>query len=55
MVRGVERRAIARDDADPADFVARLAALAQYGAMRGYAWTLLPNRAHLLVRTGTRR
>jgi REP element-mobilizing transposase RayT len=54
MVRGIERRPIFRDDADRADFVARLAELAQHGAVTVYAWALLPNHAHLLVRTGTR-
>jgi len=54
MVRGLERRVIFRDDRDRADFVARLAALAVQGALSVYAWVLLPNHAHLLVRTGTR-
>lgn len=54
MVRGIERRAIFRDDQDRADFVARLAALAEQGALTVYAWALLPNHAHLLVRTGNR-
>jgi REP element-mobilizing transposase RayT len=54
MVRGWERRAIFRDDADREDFVARLAAVAEAGALIVYAWALLPNHAHLLVRTGIR-
>ena len=54
MVRGIERRAVFRDDADRADFVGRLAALAEAGAFTVYAWALLPNHAHLLVRTGNR-
>jgi REP element-mobilizing transposase RayT len=54
MVRGIERTAIFRDDRDRADFVARLARLAEQGAFTVYAWALLPNHAHLLVRTGTR-
>jgi len=54
MVRGLERRAIFRDDTDRADFVARLAALAESGALTVYAWALLPNHAHLLIRTGSR-
>ena len=54
MARGIERRAIFRDDADRAAFVARWAALAQAGAVTVYAWALLPNHVHLLVRTGTR-
>jgi REP element-mobilizing transposase RayT len=54
MVRGLERRNLFRDDSDRADFVARLAALAEGGALSVYAWALLPNHAHLLVRTGNR-
>jgi REP element-mobilizing transposase RayT len=54
MVRGLERRVIFRDDGDRVDFVARLAAVAEQGAWTVYAWALLPNHAHLLVRTGTR-
>ncbi len=54
MVRGLERRAIFKDDADRDDFLVRLAALAEAGAWTVYAWALLPNHAHLLVRTGTR-
>ncbi len=54
MVRGLERQPIFRDDADRADFVTRLAALAESGALCVLAWALLPNHAHLLVRTGTR-
>jgi len=51
MVRGIERTALFRDDIDRADFVARLATLAAQGAWTVYAWALLPNHAHLLVRT----
>jgi REP element-mobilizing transposase RayT len=54
MVRGIERTTIFRDDVDRADFVARVAGLAEQGAWTVYAWTLLPNHAHLLVRTGAR-
>jgi REP element-mobilizing transposase RayT len=54
MVRGIERTAIFRDDRDRADFVARLAGVAEQSALTVYAWALLPNHAHLLVRTGRR-
>ena len=54
MVRGIERRPIFRDTKDRADFLARLAALADAAALVVYAWALLPNHAHLLVRTGQR-
>jgi REP-associated tyrosine transposase len=54
MVRGIDRQLIFRDDADREDFVARLAGLAEGGAWQVYAWALLPNHLHLLVRTGGR-
>ena len=54
MVRGIERRSIFRDDRDRRDFVTRLAALAKAQAWAVYAWALLPNHGHLLVRTGGR-
>ena len=54
MVRGIERRALFRDDADRADFVARLAALVRDTGVTVSAWALLPNHAHLLLRTGQR-
>ncbi len=54
MVRGLERRPIFRDDLDRADFVGRLAALVPATSLTVYAWAILPNHAHLLVRTGSR-
>jgi REP element-mobilizing transposase RayT len=54
MVRGIERRPIVRDDADRRDFLGRVAALVEGGALTVYAWALLPNHAHLLVRTRAR-
>ena len=54
MVRGIERRAIFRDDRDRADCVHRVAALTHAGAWGVRAWALLPNHAHLLVRTAKR-
>ena len=38
--------AIFQDDADRDDFLARLAALVEQGALTVYAWALLPNHAH---------
>ena len=54
MVRGIERTPIVRDEADRADFAARLARLVETGGLTVYGWALLLNHAHLLVRTGTR-
>src|SRR5574341_223473 len=52
-VRGIERTAFLRDDADREDFLARVAALAEAGTFTSYAWALLPNHA-LLLQTGQR-
>ncbi len=54
MVRGLDRQVIFRDDQDRDDFAARLAQLVETGAWTIYAWALLPNHVHLLVRTGQR-
>jgi REP element-mobilizing transposase RayT len=54
MGRGLDRQVIFRDDQDRADFVHRLATLAEAHALTVYAWALLPNHFHLLVRTGPR-
>jgi len=54
MVRGVNRQIIFRDDQDRGDFVRRIAGHADAGALTVYAWALLSNHLHLLVRTGTR-
>jgi putative transposase len=53
MVRGLERRALFRDDVDRADFVGPVARLAETGAWTIYA-SALPPHAHLLVRTARR-
>src|SRR2546427_3685926 len=50
MARGIERR-LFRDDRDRDDSVRCLAALVQAGSIIVYAWALLPNHFHLLVRT----
>src|SRR5437016_5729106 len=50
--RGIERRTIFRDDRDRADFLARLSTLAVDTATPLYAWALIPNHFHLLLRTG---
>ena len=54
MARGLDRQVIFRNDADRDDFVHRLAALAMAAAWSVYAWVLLPNHVHLLVRAGTK-
>jgi len=52
MARGIERRPIFIDDRDRYEFVRRLSDLALEGKLIVYAWSLMPNHFHLLVRTG---
>lgn len=52
ILRGMERGAIVTDDEDRTVFVARLGAVAIDTGTRIYAWALLPNHAHVLLRSG---
>ncbi|MBM4308524.1 MAG: transposase, partial [Deltaproteobacteria bacterium] len=52
MGRGIERTNIYRTDQDRNDFLNRLANQCLEGNIIVYAWSLLPNHFHLLVRTG---
>ena len=52
MGRGIERTRIFRTDQDREDFLNRLADLCIDGDLIVYAWALMPNHFHLLVRTG---
>ncbi len=54
MGRGIERKKIFINDTDRNDFLDRLAALAEEGAMDVYAWVLMPNLFHLLCKTHKR-
>ena len=54
MGRGIERNKIFISDKDREDFIARLSALAEEGAMDIYAWALLPNHFHILAKTKNR-
>lgn len=51
MVRGLERRALFRDDRDRTDFLTRLASVHERTGLEILAWALLPNHLHLLVRS----
>ncbi len=52
MCRGIERRPIVRDDTDRAVFVEHLRRVLTATGTPCYAWALLPNHVHLLLRTG---
>jgi REP element-mobilizing transposase RayT len=50
MVRGIERSKIFLDDEDRADFVGRFSRLLAETATDCFAWALIPNHFHLLLR-----
>ncbi len=51
MARGIERREIFRDDTDRRSFLDRLAVILDETQTQCYAWALIPNHFHLLLRT----
>jgi putative transposase len=53
IIRGIERRRIFRDDKDREAFLDRLGDILLSTSTPCYAWALIPNHAHLLLRTGT--
>ena len=51
--RGNRHAAIFRDDQDRDEFVRRLGLVATTRGLTIYAWALMPNHVHLLLRTGS--
>ena len=51
MARGIEKRTIFKDDRDMSQFVSRIAKCVAETGVSIYAWALMPNHIHLLVRT----
>ncbi|MBW2184928.1 MAG: transposase [Deltaproteobacteria bacterium] len=51
IFRGIEKCLIVKDDTDRLDFVARLNRLAVECSIEVYAWALMDNHVHLLVRS----
>jgi REP element-mobilizing transposase RayT len=52
IARGIERRKIFQDDPDCNDFLDRLGGILTETQTRCYAWALIPNHFHLLLKTG---
>jgi REP element-mobilizing transposase RayT len=52
IVRGIERKRIFVDDKDREDFLERMSALLQETRTLCYAWALMTNHVHLLLRSG---
>ena len=53
IVRGIERRKIFLDDFDRDNFSKHLGNVLSETVTPCFAWALIPNHAHLLLRTGT--
>lgn len=52
ICRGIERRKVFRDDHDRQAFIARLGRVLRETQSVCYAWALIPNHFHLLLKTG---
>jgi putative transposase len=52
MVRGIERKRIFNEKADYEEFLARLEQILKNSGAKVYAWALIPNHFHLLIRIG---
>ena len=52
IIRGIERKALFRDQADRDRFVERLGTVVGDTATTCYAWALMTNHVHLLLMTG---
>jgi putative transposase len=52
IARGIERGKIFKDDQDRFDFIKNLGSILEQTETTCYAWSLIPNHFHLLLRTG---
>jgi putative transposase len=53
IVRGIEKSPIFKDSQDYDNFLGRLGTILTETSTSCYAWALIPNHGHLLLRTGT--
>jgi putative transposase len=52
IVRGIEKRQIVDDEEDRTGFIDRLAEIVQASGTKVYAWAVMTNHVHLLLRSG---
>ena len=52
IIRGIEKRRIVDDDEDRKRFITRMGDLAMDTETKIYAWSLMTNHAHILLRSG---
>ena len=53
IIRGIERRPIVDDEKDRENFVSRLGHLAAETETGIFAWTLMTNHIHILIKSGS--
>jgi len=53
IIRGIERKRIFQDNLDRSNFIDRLGSICTGLNVICYAWALMPNHVHLLLRSGT--
>ena len=53
IARGIDRKNIFKDDKDRDNFLERLGAIIEETKTHCFAWALIPNHFHLLIKTGT--
>lgn len=53
IARGIDRKSIFKDDADKDNFLGRLKNILTNSTTLCFAWALIPNHFHLLLRTGS--
>jgi REP element-mobilizing transposase RayT len=51
IIRGIEKRKIVNDDRDRQNFISRMGTIAQETGTSIYAWSLMTNHAHILLRS----
>ncbi len=51
-MRGIDKKPIFQDDADRDNFIERFKSIIKDGAAFCFAWSLMPNHVHLLLKTG---
>ena len=52
IVRGIERKAIFKDDSDRENFLDRLSAIVSESETGCYGWALMTNHVHMILKTG---
>ena len=52
IVRGIDRQKLFKNDEDRNNFLSRLSVILTETKTDCYAWALIPNHFHLLLRTG---